>query len=153
MHQSLTKQENTFPWLEIPLILSLRLTSDFSYDDFESYNGLRLFLGQAFRLHKQKECISPLIPGNDLKHVSGPCRLFVIRITSSLNIRCMRFRLEAGRHSSAYAKERAHQVLLLARGLYSSSAWEVILLLNLYSSQKTMEKVQEVIEMSPILLK
>lgn len=105
-----------------------------------SHNEIRFFSGQAFRLHKQKEYISPLVPGNDLKHVSGPCRLFVIRITSStLNIRCMRFRLGAGGPSSAYAKGRAHQTLLLARGMHSSSAWEGQLAL------KTMKKAQWVI--------
>lgn len=84
-----------------------------------------LFLGQAFRSHKQKQCISLLVPGNDLTHVSGPHRLFVIRIASSvLDIRCVRLGLEAGWPSSVYAERRAHQALLLATGMHSSSAWE-----------------------------
>lgn len=51
MHQSLMKQENTFPGLEIPLLLSQScLTSDFSYNDFESHNGLKFVLGASLQI-------------------------------------------------------------------------------------------------------
>lgn len=123
-------QSSSHKWLQFPLV-------------FESHNELRLFLQQAFRLDKRKECISPQTPGNDFKHISILCRLFVIRIASStLEHPVCEVRALKRNGPPPTLKREQTTALLTARWLPRYSAWEVSLLSNYPAHLRLLKRLQ-----------